>query len=100
MEAVKIGGMEIPARVRHRWSDSDWGGRESWELTMELSVGDAQELFVHDTPWGLVRRETEEDLSEFSVAGPIIDHRDGTVTAKMGKLTEREALEIILGGTI
>ena len=30
------------------------------------------------------------DNSEFSIAGEVIDHRDGTVTIKMGKPNELE----------
>ena len=36
------------------------------------------------------------DNSAFSVAGPVTDNRDGTVTVKMGKITDREALEELL----
>ena len=32
------------------------------------------------------------DLSEFSIAGEIVDHRDGTYTVLMGKPTELEIL--------
>ena len=40
----------------------------------------------------------EEDCSEYSVAGSITDNRDGTVTVKMGKPTDAELLNIIMGG--
>lgn len=44
-------------------------------------------------------QETEFDNSEYNLAGDITDHRDGTITVKMGKLTElEEAYEIMLGG--
>ena len=33
---------------------------------------------------------TEEDMSAYSLAGDITDHRDGTVSIKMGKPTEAE----------
>lgn len=33
------------------------------------------------------------DLSEFSIAGEIVDHRDGTYTVLMGKPTEVEILK-------
>lgn len=36
--------------------------------------------------------ETEWDNSEYSIAGDIVDHRNGTVTVKMGKPTEIEIL--------
>lgn len=45
-------------------------------------------------------QETEWDNSDFNLAGDLTDHRDGTLTAKMGKLTEvEEAYEILLGGS-
>ena len=56
-----------------------------------------------------VTEEQTHDLSGFSVAGEVVDHRDGTCTVLMGKPTELElaqaeaadataALEILLGG--
>jgi hypothetical protein len=102
MEQIIINGRQIVARVRRRHADSEWNGRESWEITAEMTAQEAAELFTDDAQWAIRRIVDGEildtDLSEFSVAGPIIDHRDGTVTAKMGKLTDREALEIIMGG--
>lgn len=39
------------------------------------------------------------DNSDYCVAGDITDHRDGTVTVKMGRLTAlEETLELIYGG--
>ena len=44
-------------------------------------------------------QETEWDNSEYNLSGDITDHRDGTTTVKMGKLTDlEEAYEIMLGG--
>ena len=41
----------------------------------------------------------EFDNSDFCVAGDVTDHRDGTVTVKMGKLTAlEETLLMIYGG--
>ena len=66
-------------------------------------------LLTTGTPWFNVFRETvdkldndgnptgqteevvtEEDMSAYSLAGEIVDHRDGTVSIKMGKPTETE----------
>lgn len=33
------------------------------------------------------------DLSEYCIAGEIVDHRDGTVTVYMGKKTETELMQ-------
>ena len=44
-------------------------------------------------------QESVWDNSEYTLSGDLIDHRDGTITVKMGKLTElEEAYEILLGG--
>lgn len=37
--------------------------------------------------------EHTRDLSEWSVAGEVVDHRDGTCTVLMGKPTETELLQ-------
>ena len=37
-------------------------------------------------------QESEWDNSDYDVAGAITDHRNGTITAKMGKITAEEAL--------
>ena len=105
MEIVRIGGIEISARIRKRIADTRWNGRESVELTMELTNQDAAALFANDVPWSLVKSyadmtgegTTEIDMSEYSVAGDIIDHRNGTVTVKMGKTTVEEVLAILTG---
>ena len=66
---------------------------------------------TQNTPWSIVQRdmvdvldeqgqptgETKEvvneyDNSEYSLAGDITDHRNGTVSIKMGKPTETETL--------
>lgn len=41
----------------------------------------------------------ERDMSEYSLSGDITDHRDGTVSIKMGKPTEVEALRAQLADT-
>ena len=48
---------------------------------------------------GTEMQENEFDNSEYNIAGDLTDHRDGRITAKMGKLTDlEEAYEIMLGG--
>lgn len=34
-----------------------------------------------------------KDLSEYCIAGEVVDHRDGTCTVLMGKMTELELLQ-------
>lgn len=61
--------------------------------------------FTYDEDGNIITQTTtqrdEFDSSEFEVAGPITDNRDGTITIKMGKKTElektSELMEILLG---
>ena len=41
-------------------------------------------------------QESEWDNSEYDVAGSITDNRNGTITAKMGKMTDSEMLAELL----
>jgi hypothetical protein len=84
-----------------------------------MKYEDAINIFVDDINWYIINEfedtvseldeETGEnslktivkteiyDNSDYSLAGDIIDHRDGTITVKMGKLTAQEMLAIIEG---
>lgn len=61
--------------------------------------------FTYDENGNTITQTTiqrdEFDNSEFDIAGPITDNRDGTITIKMGKKTElektSELMEILLG---
>ena len=74
-----------------------------------MPYAQAAALLPDNTPWSIVMRETvdkldndgnptgeteevvtEEDMSAYSLAGEIVDYRDGTVSIKMGKKTELE----------
>ena len=107
----KANNTEYPASIAGKITDRDWGGRESKAVTLEMTNAAAVQLFVDGLSWSIVQRdtvpvydtdgnptgETEEqmqewDNSEYCVAGPITDNRDGTITAKMGKKTEVELL--------
>ena len=110
----KANNTEYPASIAGKITDRDWGGRESKAVTLEMTHAAAVQLFVDGLSWSIVQRdtvpvydtdgnptgETEEqmqewDNSEYCVAGPITDNRDGTITAKMGKKTEVELLREI-----
>lgn len=114
---IKINEILYPATINGRMSDMDWDNRESKSITLEMGYQTAVELFADGLLWSIVQeeefpvydenmkqtgtelRETEFDNSEYNLAGDITDHRDGTITVKMGKLTElEEAYEIMLGG--
>lgn len=129
MTFIKINETLYPATISGRVSDNEWDKRESKSITLEMSYEEASKLFVDGLAWSIVQQnevpvyqvdengkyvldesgvpiqtgtemqETEFDNSEFNLAGDLTDHRDGRITAKMGKLTDlEEAYEIMLGG--
>ena len=117
MTYIKINENLYPATVSGRVADQDWDGRASKAITLAMDYATAIGLFVDGLAWSIVQqdevptfdengeqtgteiRETEWDNSEYNLAGDITDHRDGTVTVKMGKLTDlEEAYEMMFGG--
>ena len=113
---VEIDGNKYPAVITGRLNDKDWDNRESKAIDVEMTYAEAMELFVDDMSWNIVQDvevmkeiENEEgnfinemvveqevyDNSEYSIAGDIIDHRNGTVTVKMGKPTAEELLAVM-----
>ena len=107
MTYVKLNGVLYPAEIEGKAFDKAWDNRASKEITLEIDHATAADLFVSGMEWAIVEQilegtetvETEWDNSEYSIAGDITDHRDGTITAKMGKLTAlEEAYELLLGG--
>lgn len=111
---IKINDTLYPCTIKHTHVDHTWGHRESKAIRLEMDSATAAALFVDDASWGVVHPSVPvpdietgklvtpdpivEDMSDFCMAGPIVDNRDGTVTVKMGKPTDKELLEIILGG--
>lgn len=114
MTYVKINNVLYPAAVNGNLRDKDWNYRDSKSITLEMDYNTALATFVDELEWSIVYQpdsytdpETGEtitpaaeeyDNSDYCVAGSITDHRDGRVTAKMGKLLDSEILDIILGG--
>lgn len=99
MTKIKINDTEYEAVINGQVNDHLWDGRESKAITLEMTHATANELFVDDAEWSILDGETEYDNSEFRVAGDITDHRDGTLTVKMGKSTDLElAYEELYGG--
>lgn len=113
---VQINDTLYPATVSGKMTDKDWDNRESKSIKLEMDYATAIGLFVDGMAWSIVDqhevpvfdengeqtgtelKETEFDNSEFNLAGDITDHRDGTITVKVGKLTPlEEAYELMLG---
>lgn len=109
-EFIKVNGQEYPATCIYNYKDRNWDMRETQTVQLTMTYAQAAALLPSGTPWSNVFRETkdkldndgnptgqteevvtEEDMSAYSIAGDITDHRDGTVSIKMGKPTETES---------
>ena len=108
----KTNGTEYPASIAGKVADRDWDNRESKAVMLAMLYAQAAQIFVDGLVWSIVQRDTvpvygtdgnptgetteqvqEWDNSNFCVAGPITDNRDGTITAKMGKKTDAELMQ-------
>lgn len=110
MTYIRVDEKMYPATIVGCVGDNTWDGRESKSITLTMSHDEVVALLPDGTPWSIVQRtpapdesgtenENEWDNSAYSLSGDIIDHRDGTVTIKMGKPTDLEdAYEMLLGG--
>lgn len=106
---LKVNGQEYPAKFISKYQDLNWDKRETQTIYLTMSHDAAAALLPDNTPWSIVQRDmvdkldndgnptgeteevvTEEDMSAYSLAGEIVDYRDGTVSIKMGKPTESE----------
>lgn len=106
---IKVNNTEYPAEINGNPKDRSWGERDTKTITLTMTAAEVVALLPDNTPWSIVMRETvdkldndgnptgetkevvnEYDNSEYSLSGAITDHRDGTVSIKMGKPTETE----------
>lgn len=109
-ECIKVNGQEYPATCIYNYKDRNWDMRETQTVHLTMPYAQAAALLTSGVKWSNVFRETkdaldndgnatgqteevvtEEDMSAYSLSGVITDHRDGTVSIKMGKPTEAEA---------
>lgn len=109
---VKVNNTEYPATITGEHKDRTWNEREVKNIRLTMTTTEAAALLPDNTLWSIVQRDTvpkydeqgkptgetkeivnEYDNSEYSLAGDITDHRDGTVSIKMGKPTESELSE-------
>ena len=107
---IKVNNTEYPAEINGNPKDRSWDGRDTKTITLTMTTTEVAALLPDNTPWSIVMRETvdklgndgnptgeteevvnEWDNSEYSLSGAITDHRDGTVSIKMGKPTETES---------
>ncbi len=90
-----VGGKQIPFSG-NKETRSNWGFRSAWGLTMEMTYQEATELFAGEVDWHILEERhngTEKvDCSEYRIAGPITDNRNGTVTVLIGEKTKTEKL--------
>lgn len=110
MTYIKVNNTEYPAEINGNPKDRAWGERDTKTITLTMTAAEVAALLPDNTPWSIVQRETvdkldndgnptgeteevvnEWDNSEYSLSGAITDHRDGTVSIKMGKPTETES---------
>lgn len=108
-EFIKVNGQEYPATCIYNYKDRNWDMRETQTVHLTMPYAQAAALLTSGVKWSNVFRETkdaldndgnatgqteevvtEEDMSAYSLAGEIVDYRDGTVSIKMGKPTEAE----------
>lgn len=106
---VKVNNTEYPATITGEHKDRSWDGRDTKTVTLTMTHAEVAALLPDNIPWSIVQRdmvdvldeqgkptgETKEvvneyDNSAYSLSGAITDHRDGTVSVKMGKPTEAE----------
>lgn len=115
MTYIKIGNKQFPATIAGRTKDMEFDGRETKAISLEMTYEEALSTFTDNVPWFIVYQAepyvdeqgetvTPEpeiyDNSEYSIAGSITDHRNGTVTVKMGKPTEVETLQKQLANAV
>lgn len=102
---LKANNTEMPCEAAEHYRDSAWG-RPTCTVTIKASAAEIAALLPDGAAWSLIEREDvldesgmptgqtvdhERDMSEYSLSGDITDHRDGTVSIKMGKPTETES---------
>ena len=111
MTKVKISNAEYDAEIRGQLRDFTWDNRDSKSITLAMDYATAVATFADDVPWSILYQpsdyydpETQQmvtppveeyDNSEYCIAGPITNNRDGTVTVKMGKPTFEELYNIL-----
>lgn len=117
MTYIKVNNTLYPATIDGRIADYEWNRRDTKSITLTMTYAEVLTLLPDNTPWSIVQKDvvqkydengkllvdadgnpvteeitTEFDNSEYTMSGVIRDNRNGTVTIKMGKLTEIESI--------
>lgn len=117
MTYIKVNNTLYPATIDGRIADYEWNRRDTKSITLTMTYSEVLALLPDNTPWSIVQKDivqkydengkllvdadgnpvteeiaTEFDNSEYTMSGVIRDNRNGTVTIKMGKLTEIESV--------
>ena len=117
MTYIKVNNTLYPATIDGKIADYEWNRRDTKSITLTMTYSEVLALLPDNTPWSIVQKDiiqkydengkllvdsdgnpvteeivTEFDNSEYAMSGVIRDNRNGTVTIKMGKLTEIESI--------
>ena len=117
MTYIKVNNTLYPAAIDGKIADYEWNRRDTKSITLTMTYAEVLALLPDNTPWSIVHKDvvqkydengkllvdadgnpvteeitTEFDNSEYTMSGVIRDNRNGTVTIKMGKLTEIESI--------
>lgn len=108
MTYIKINDTIYPAEISGKNPDIQWDRRHSLTITTSaMDYSTAATLFADNAVWSVImdivdqsgspvlnddgtNQQEEYDKSDWCVAGPITDNRDGSISIKMGKMTELE----------
>ena len=113
---IKINNILYPSeKIEGKIKDEKWNDRESKTITLSMSYEEGLNIFTNNINWYIIAEQNprkdelgnlytpdpiEYDNSEFCLAGPITDNRDGTDSIKMGKMTEAELVQKELEETL
>ena len=117
MTYIKVNNTLYPATIDGKIADYERNRRDTKSITLTMTYAEVLALLPDNTPWSIVQKDvvqkydengrllvdadgnpvteeitTEFDNSEYTMSGVIRDNRNGTVTIKMGKLTEIESI--------
>lgn len=106
---IRANGVYYPAiSIDGKLQNDMWDNRHTKRFRIPITYAEAKSVFVDGVSWAIVAITDPEDEGEqtvevfsnddFPLAGNITDHRDGTVSITMGKLTDLEEAYILLYG--